>query len=69
MSFGVHSGTKSTRTFHKYCVKEVRAVSGAELDWLGRSTDSCFQSADAFTALPYKSENFYVNVNEVCLPY
>ena len=37
------------------------------VDWLGWSFDSCFRSADAFTALSFQNENFYVNVKRTAI--
>ena len=54
--------SKCGLTFLQYHAKEVRTLSGRHMDWLRRSADSCYRSADVFTALSFQNENFYVNV-------
>ena len=47
------SERNSSRTFHKYHVKKVRAHSGTVLGW---SADSCFRSTDVFTTLLFQNK-------------
>ena len=54
----VCSRTKSSQTFHKYHIKEVRAHSGTGLDtWIGWADQLTY----VCTALSFQNENFYVN--------